>query len=187
MVKNYLWLKVLSLIFNILILASCAYNKKKQTDKEIYFDISKFINSQINFLNKNNYSLIKKLTFNKNYSVDTLKVNWKKEFALILETNINKPALKGEYKSDTIFKNKQKIISYYSHKYPVKKLTVYYNENNEVNKIKILYEKNNFLYKENYKILFVKDSFYKIYGNTSFLFFLNNRFLIKAYFYLKEV
>lgn len=95
-------------LFFTLIFSSCIPPDIKETAQTDFFDLKGFLDSQINSLEKKEFSLLKKTVLQEQKSEQTLKkINWKDEFAFFYSSDINTPQLRDRY---NIEKTSQKWI-----------------------------------------------------------------------------
>lgn len=95
-------------LFFTLIFSSCIPPDIKETAQTDFFDLKGFLDSQINSLEKKEFSLLKKTVLQGQKSEQTLKkINWKDEFAFFYSSDINTPQLRDRY---NIEKTSQKWI-----------------------------------------------------------------------------
>lgn len=103
----------LILIF-FLTASSCDKASDTQTLKQ-YFDLTAFMNNQVEKLTKDSVVIIKTSSINDKIEQHTVKwVDWKKEFALLYASDINKESFAGKYEVDTVIKGNSDslIVSY---------------------------------------------------------------------------
>ncbi len=136
--------KILSFVF-ICFIFSCE-NKKDDFEKK-YFDLEGFLQKQILLID---HSGVKKIwVLDSAYEIKNLKnLKWDKEFALFIQSDINKKAYLQSYSIVTT----ENSIAYNlktNEDLPVKKMKVVFNEMKEVIGIEILRRVDNYLYSSN--------------------------------------
>ena len=136
--------KILGFLF-LWFIFSCE-NKNDNFEKR-YFDLVGFLNKQIKLLD---HSKVKKTwMLDSAFETKNLKnLNWEKEFALFMQSDINKKAflqsysvIKKENSLEYNLKNKEDL--------PVKKIRIDFNDRKEVYKIEIVKKVENYLYSSN--------------------------------------
>ena len=136
--------KILSFVF-ICFIFSCE-NKNDDFDKK-YFDLEGFLQKQILLID---HSVVKKIwVLDSAYEIKNLKnLKWDKEFALFIQSDINKKAYLQSYSIVTT----ENSIAYNlktNEDLPVKKMKVVFNKMKEVIRIEILRRVDNYLYSSN--------------------------------------
>jgi hypothetical protein len=124
--------KMLVLIAGIF-LSGCIEPRPADDLEKFYFDIEDYFTDQAKLLAKN-YSAVEKLLINNN---DTQRVvlnnlSWKEELALFINSDINKPAWKDSYVTDSVYDDETlKLISYKSleDNLPVKQIQIHFSNN----------------------------------------------------------
>lgn len=85
-----------------LVLFSCRPPASKQ-EKKSYFDLTGFFNEQVRQLNNDSLIVIKTSVLNSQSDVHQVNwTDWKKEFTLFFDSDINKGALTGKYRVDSM-------------------------------------------------------------------------------------
>lgn len=90
----------------IILSSSCKNPEKQGVNEKPYFDLTSFFNGQITKLNHDSLIVIKTSAING--KTDEHRMNWtdwKREFVLFLESDINKSSLIGKYLIDTLGEN----------------------------------------------------------------------------------
>jgi len=84
-------------IFSCLFFVACS-SEVKVEQMESYFDFPEFLRGEITLLQQNKAALVKILrTDNRRDSIIEQNPDWQKEFQLLMNLNINKPANIGKY------------------------------------------------------------------------------------------
>ncbi len=85
------------------VLTGCAESTSTVESEPLYFDNPKFIKETAARLNSQHFALQKQLsTADKTEQIQISQPDWKKEFDLLVKTNLNAPAFKGLFKVDSI-------------------------------------------------------------------------------------
>jgi hypothetical protein len=161
--------KILGFVL-ICFIFSCE-NQKDNFEKK-YFDLEGFLQKQIVLID---HSEVKKMwVLDSSYETKNLKkLKWDKEFALFIQSDINKKAYLQSYSIVTT----DNSIAYNlkaNEDLPVKKMKVVFNEMKEVSRIEILQIVDNYLYSSNISLNLTtnrgKMNFYSIENNQKIIF-----------------
>lgn len=88
-----------SFLFLFFGVSSCIPPDVKGTAETQFFDLKGFLDNQIDLLEKNEITIIKKTMLQGQKSQQTLKkINWKEELAFFYAADINTPQLRDRYK-----------------------------------------------------------------------------------------
>jgi hypothetical protein len=164
-------------VFLIIILFSSCFSKAKETKQlKFYFDLKGYFTNLALTLNEKNPEINKTVSKNEIKESKRIKIpNWNEEFALFIESDINKPAWKDSYTKDSsatkiIYKSNdadlktQKIEISLSHGKPTK--------------IHIETSANNLLYQTKENLDFYPDSLYRIQKNQNVILLGKNNYQI---------
>ncbi len=151
--------KILRLIAILFLFTGCNYKTEEAARKQIYyFSLVNYFENQSSLLE--NKSIVK--TVAKNNVTETRKVtisNWEQEFALFVESDINKAAWKDSYTKDSTA-NK---IKYQAKVDDLRVRSIEIDlKNNKPAKITILNQSNNLLYHTTETLIYIPDSLYQI-------------------------
>ena len=134
------------LLFISLLLVGCTESNTENTPK-YYYDLAGFINQQISQLTKNQPIVQKNLLIGeKNESMQTKDIDWKKELELFLQADLNKQSYQLSYTQDST----QNTVVYQlkkGEKLPVKSLKIEFDEEKSPKNIEALMQVENYLYK----------------------------------------
>lgn len=134
------------LLFISLLLVGCTESSNENTTK-YYYDLAGFINQQISQLTVNKPLTQKKLLIGeKNETIQTKDIDWKKELELFLQADLNKQSYQLSYTQD----NTQNTTVYQlkaGEKLPVKALKIVFDEEKSPKHIEVLMQVENYLYK----------------------------------------
>ncbi|AFK03281.1 hypothetical protein Emtol_2143 [Emticicia oligotrophica DSM 17448] len=133
------------LLFISLLLAGCTNSETTQSSK-IYFDLAGLVNQQIASLTQKQPLAHKSLLLEeKTEAINTTKIDWKKEFELFLQADLNKQSYQLSY---DVAEGPQKL-SYTLKKgesLPVKLLVIVFDEKERPIHIEALLQTKNYLY-----------------------------------------
>lgn len=159
--KNTKCIYLLSVIC-ICFLISCT----EQITEKKFFDVPDYMEKQIKLIRNNTSTIAKLAVYNGDTSLHKLNVrdvNWEKEFAIFLETDINKPIY---YANMTIISDDSNHKTTYlakSNQLKIQKVQVEYYPNKR-SMVKIEINKNNLISVTKIQALYISDSLYTISG-----------------------
>ena len=134
------------LLFISLLLVGCTESSNENTTK-YYYDLAGFINQQISQLTDSKLLTQKKLLIGeKAETIQTKDIDWKKEFELFLQADLNKQSYQLSYTKDSM----QNSVVYQlkkGEKLPVKTLKIEFDEEKSPKHIEALMQVENYLYK----------------------------------------
>ncbi len=147
------------LIFLATLSFSCADLKPKEVD--LYFDIKSLLVEQAELLEVDKVELQKFAVVNSDTSTSTFipdSLGWADEFQIIMDADINKPALRGQYSVSEIDDENSnlKIQVYKANKneLPIQSLKIYYLDNIEkLKRIEILQMESNSIFESTKNII----------------------------------
>ncbi|MEH0156797.1 hypothetical protein V6R21_21885 [Limibacter armeniacum] len=86
------------LVFIAAIAGGCTNPESTTYQETNYFDIVKLVQSQIDYLESNKATVNKEVWLDGQHETTQVKqVDWQKELTLFVETDLNKPVLRGSY------------------------------------------------------------------------------------------
>lgn len=144
----------------LLLLTSCGTDSR--TSEKDYFDLYRFLESQVNHLALRNPTVHRKIAIGEQQEAKVLQLRaskWKKELTMFFQANINKPSLKGLYEVDSTLSDTYKVVSYQTknnNKTGVQLMKVYYKQG-EVAKIEIHFQEKTMIYHAQRKLLMTFD------------------------------
>ena len=179
--KRYSYLSILC-CFAIVI--SCSSVTTEENQAKTYFDIDSFINDQVTFLKKNNFSIEK--TIAKDGIVESKKNNspdWDKELEPFSSSDINKPNWKLSYIIDTTYEDDTLMINFNckDSNLVVKSISVKLT-NKKVHFLQIKNHKLNSYFNSSQMLELIPDSGYSIFGHQGVLLGDTTSYSIKARF-----
>lgn len=102
-----LWL---ALMASLILLQACEEPKAAKPVVKKFFDLEGFLDSQASYLNQMPVKVRKKVVINGEPESQQLqRLDWEKEFAFFNEADINKPAWRNSFTSDSIIDSKTGI------------------------------------------------------------------------------
>lgn len=157
-----------------LALASC--KPKIQQNKNTYFDLDTYFNSETKKLTKANFWVVKTVSRNGDAETKTVKIdNWPGELSIFSESNINKPSWKNSYKTTT----SGDITIYKALEPDLKtKEIILKKENNKLVYLMVFNVTDNSLFQNREKLTYFPDSLYRIERKQHVLLLGTNNYLI---------
>ncbi len=155
-------------------------------DQRLYYDLPKCMTHQIDALQKMGKLVRKKL--NKDGQSQTIErgnVNWEEELELFLESDINRPAWRGDFQADTVKLEQMMVITYSTEnpEIPVKSVVVTLDrEGRQCLRLSIDRGTENFLYSSAQKLFFTPGEGYTIKGHLKVPFIFESEFSVESTF-----
>lgn len=171
-----------------MLLGSCAKDPVDvyYEDQRNYYDLPQCMRQQVDALNKMGKSVRKKLTKDGLTQVlEKSDVNWAEELELFIDSDINRPAWRGAFITDTVHLERMFVISYRTEnkEIPVKNVVVTIDrENKQCLKVSIDRLTDNFLYTSVQKLFFTPGEGYTIKGNLKVHFLFESEFAVESTF-----
>lgn len=171
-----------------MIMWSCdtSENRKQETAETIYLDLPKIIEEEIEYLDSKKLNFERISTFNnKSDTLNSNELDWKKEFALLENADINKKSFIGKYQETTSFdSNSSTSFTTFtaidsSLKTKWIKVSI---QPNGASAILSKITQENPLYTSSYLITYYRDSIFEIEGLHKINFSKENRFKIRTIF-----
>ncbi len=158
-------------LFFLVLLASCAdtaNDERNALNQSKYVDLKSYFEAEILRLNHSNYALEKILLFDgETETINTSKVNWKKEIEPFLELDILKNTYTGRLNVDSVLVGLDDFTVKYipnDSSLDLKQLQVHFNHQ-KINSITAEFASHNLLY-QSYKLYaYFPDSLYMIEGS----------------------
>lgn len=184
------FLKNAHFILFIALIASCSEQEQKQKSGKLYFDFPAIVQKQKTILEKNNLKIIKKTYINKSISIDTLSItDWKKEFAIFENIDLNKTSFRDKIISKPIYQDTGFINYYFKKKeakIDFKHLISYTTKSNKIKHILIDLDEKTLIYNSRKKVVFKFDTTknelksYQFSGAKGFLFMPKDSFYVES-------
>lgn len=149
------------------ILAACRPATEGKVEKAHFYDLRSFLNEEAGRYAKGHYRMIKQADVNGLYESDTLpaadSIAWRRLFNLLIESDINKAALRGRYKMEINEFPSGKLTRYEAldEDLSVRQLSVE-EKDGKIWRIALLLDEKNPVYHSRQKILYVRDSLYRL-------------------------
>lgn len=160
-------------------MASCSSQKEELQDA-FYYPIKSYFNNEVQKLKDKNSTILKTITHNGLSESKALKIeDWEQEFALFLESDINKMAWKNSYTKDS---TSNKII--YTAKEQglrTKSIEIDLIDNKPI-KFKISNVVENYLYSSQENLEYIPDSIYSIQKSQKTVILGENTYKIEGKF-----
>ena len=177
------------LLAGLLLMMACSQPNNPATPK-MYFDISGFIDEQINQLWQDSFVVDQTTIINGQNDEHVLQwVDWKKEFSLFYNSDINKPAFMGKYHVDSTiqFANtdsavKSVMYAAMDSQLKTKSVEVDRTPDNRIKLIHIINSQSNILSSTNEELAFIPNEGYIIKSYVHNRLFGENDFAIKGNF-----
>ena len=151
-----------------------------------YYDIRAYFDNQINKLKVRRQNVRKKITKNgRSHVLELNTLNWVEELDAFKKSDINKPAWRDAYETDTIFLQGSQVISHkaLNKDNPVQNLVVtLHSETGDCLRVSIDKRTDNFLYNSEQKLFYSAGEGYEIRGKLSVKFLFNSEYEVEAEF-----
>ncbi|GEM_PF-4073058 len=159
--------RYLLLLLGLGILAACRPAAEGAAEKTRFYDLQSFLNEEAGRYSEGRYRMITRAGVNGQYESDTLiaadSSAWCRLFHLLIESDINKDALRSRYKMESSESAGGKMTRYEAldEGLSVRQLSVEEKDGN-IWRIALLLDEKNPVYHSRQKILYVRDSIYRI-------------------------
>lgn len=163
-------------LFLVFLLSGCFSKAKEEPRAIFYFDLKGYFTRLADKLNQQNPQIYKTVSKNNSAESKSIKIpNWKEEFALFINADINKAAWKDSYSKDS---TASKIV--YTTKDPdLKTQKILINlKDGKPTRFYIETKVSNLLYQTSEKLAFFPDSLYEIEKSQKVIFLGNNNYEI---------
>ncbi|MCB9449618.1 MAG: hypothetical protein H6585_14895 [Flavobacteriales bacterium] len=127
------------ILISVMCLTSCIQVKEPDSGAKPFFDIPAYFNAEIAHLTSTQQKVNKRITLDdRTESEQELNINWKLEFHVFTECDLNVPALRDAYRTDSSGTSGNLIISYHAkdNDTKVREVSITF-ENNQVTSIRI--------------------------------------------------
>jgi len=169
-----------NLVFILLfLLVSCTSENTNSDVHEIYyFDLKTYFSNEADKFSKQRKLIHKSITHNGTVEEKNLQINnWKEEFALFIESDINKVSWKNSYKKDSTL-NK---LTFTAKEEDLKTQSIEIEFlNNHPSKFRIINKTHNYLYKTDEILEYIPDSLYLISKKQQVTLLEKNDYLIQG-------
>lgn len=172
----------------MVVLAACSKDPTEvyYEEQRSYFDLPTFIDAQINNLKKKGQWVRKHVRKDGHeHIIERGDIDWKEELDLFIESDINRPAWRGEFKVDTIDLEREYVITYKSEnkEIPVRNVVVTIDKDSgQCLKITVDRRSKNFLYQSDQSIYFTTGEGYMMKGKLSVSYLFDSEYSIETEF-----
>jgi len=181
-------LKHLLFIASILFLSSCSKDPSEvyYEDQRYYYDLPSFITSQINNLQSKKQWVRKQVTKDgHSHIIERGNIDWSEELDAFKESDINRPAWRGEFKVDSISLERVYVITYKTEneEIPVKNVVVTVDKaTKQCLQISVDRRTENFLYSSDQSLYFTTGEGYMMKGKLSVTLLFDSEYSIESEF-----
>jgi hypothetical protein len=155
-------------------------------DQRFYYDLPTFITKQANNLQTKNQRVRKHVTKDgHSHIIERGDIEWTEELDLFLESDINRPAWRGEFKVDTIKLEREYVITYKTEnkQIPVKNVVVTIDrETRQCLKLTVDRRTQNFLYQSDQSLYYTTGEGYMMKGKLSVSYLFDSEYSIDSEF-----
>lgn len=155
-------------------------------DQRFYYDLPSFITKQANNLQSKTQWVRKHVTKDgHSHIIERGDIEWMEELDLFIESDINRPAWRGEFKVDTIRLEREYVITYKTDnkQIPVKNVVVTIDkESNQCLKVTVDRRTKNFLYQSDQSLYFTTGEGYMMKGKLSVSYLFDSEYSIDSEF-----
>jgi len=155
-------------------------------DQRYYYDLPKFFKAQIDNLKDKDQWVRKHVTKDgHSHIIERGDVDWNEELGVFLDSDINRPAWRGEFKVDTINLEREYVITYKTgnEQIPVKNVVVTIDkQTKQCLKLTVDRRTENFLYKSDQSLYFTTGEGYIMKGKLSVTLLFDSEYSIDTEF-----
>lgn len=155
-------------------------------DQRYYYDLPSFISKQANNLQDKSQWVRKRVTKDgHSHIIERGDIEWLEELDLFLESDINRPAWRGEFKVDTIKLEREYVITYKTEnkQIPVKNVVVTIDKDTrQCLKVTVDRRTKNFLYQSDQSLYFTTGEGYMMKGKLSVSYLFDSEYSIDTEF-----
>lgn len=154
--------------------------------ERFYYDIPSFISKQAKNLNEKGQWVRKHVTKDgHSHIIERGNIDWKEELDAFIESDINRPAWRGEFKVDTISLERVDVITYKTanEQIPVKNVVVTIDKDTrQCLQVTVDRSTDNFLYSSDQSLFFTTGEGYMMKGKLSVSFLFDSEYSIESEF-----
>ena len=151
-----------------------------------YCDLPTFLNERIANLQKNNQWVRKHVTKDGHeHIIERGDIEWNEELDLFLDSDINRPAWRGEFKVDTIKLEREYVVTYKTEnkQIPVKNVVVTIDKDTrQCLKLTVDRRTKNFLYQSDQSLYYTTGEGYIMKGKLSINYLFDSEYSIQSEF-----
>lgn len=176
MIADFQWLKIMLPLLVVIFSCSGKIEIKNDKTSELNFDLNDYVQNQITRLSSSEDSIKRVLKWDEKTETQFAtcqQIKWEKELSMFKDLNINKPAWKGIFNSDTTqinsdYKKINRTVDLSKgDNIPVKSFYYYQNNNNEIKGIGGEIIKDDLLTKTQIQLNFESEKGYHIMGHQT--------------------
>lgn len=155
-------------------------------DQRYYYDIPAFFTSQIDNLKSKGQWVRKQVTKDgHSHIIERGNIDWSEELGVFLDSDINRPAWRGEFKVDTIKLEREYVVTYKTSndQIPVKNVVLTIDKDSkQCLKLTVDRRTENFLYKSDQSLYFTTGEGYMMKGKLSVSYLFDSEYSIDTEF-----
>lgn len=155
-------------------------------DQRYYYDLPAFISKQISNLKSKKQWVRKHVTKDgRSHIIERGDIDWNDELGVFLESDINRPAWRGEFKIDSISLERVFVITYKTEnpEIPVKNVVVTVDKDTkQCLQISVDRRTENFLYSSDQSLFFTTGEGYMMKGKLSVSYLFDSEYSIESEF-----
>jgi hypothetical protein len=170
------------------LLGSCSKDPAEvyYEDQRYYYDLPSFITKQINNLKERGQWVRKHVTKDgHSHIIERGNIDWNEELDAFLESDINRPAWRGQFKVDSISLERVYVITYKTEnkEIPVKNVVVTVDKDTkQCLQISVDRRTQNFLYSSDQSLFFTTGEGYMMKGKLSVSYLFDSEYSIESEF-----
>lgn len=155
-------------------------------NERYYYDLPTFINKQIGNLQKKGQWVRKHVSKDGHeHIIERGDIDWKEELDLFLESDINRPAWRGEFRVDTIDLEREYVITYKTEnkQIPVQNVVITIDKDTrQCLKVTVDRRSKNFLYQSDQSLYYTTGEGYMMKGKLSVSYLFDSEYSIESEF-----
>lgn len=169
-------------------MCSCAKDPTEvyYEDQRFYYDLPSFMSRQVDNLQNKGQWVRKHVTKDgHSHIIERGDIDWEEELDLFIESDINRPAWRGEFKVDTINLEREYVITYktVNKQIPVKNVVVTIDKDTrQCLKLTVDRSTKNFLYTSDQSLYFTTGEGYMMKGKLSVSLLFDSEYSIESEF-----
>jgi hypothetical protein len=172
----------------MILLSSCSKDPAEIyfEDQRYYYDLPSFIHKQAENLQSKSQWVRKHVTKDgHSHIIERGNINWQEELEAFLDSDINRPAWRGEFKVDTISLERVYVITYKTEnkQIPVKNVVITIDKDTrQCLQVTIDRRTKNFLYSSDQSMFFTTGEGYMMKGKLSVSYLFDSEYSIESEF-----
>ncbi len=164
------------------VFSGCNSTSTSSQQQPDYFSLINYFENQKSLLEQENFRIKKYTSFNRELDSSIVdRPDWEKEFELFKDLDLNKPAFRNSFNTDTVQSDTLKMVQYTSNDQhtKVKFLEIVFYKN-EVTQIHLHAESDNFVFSSRSDLWYFAKLGYKVSGSQNVLGFSKKEYWIEA-------